>query len=247
MMDTEKPPTRRTLVVSAVIAAAFIGFFVGTRPSRPSASAIAAAPSADDSAAPLARSNEELASNPWSSELLRWSPARGDDRPPVTTRDRAAYEAALQKRRAGRAFEGAPPTIPHPAGQGSAKECRVCHDLGARIGNLYAPPMSHPPYAMCTQCHVAASQGVPVDETLSAAAQVESNFEGVRSAVAPLLMMPGAPPQIPHPSFMRESCNSCHGPAGTPGLQTSHPERVNCVQCHAPAALVDQQPVSAHE
>ena len=37
---------------------------------------------------------------------------------------------------------------------------------------------------------------------------------------------------MPHGTFMRTRCLSCHGEYGYPGLRTDHPRRVNCVQCH---------------
>ena len=46
---------------------------------------------------------------------------------------------------------------------------------------------------------------------------------------------PGVPPAIPHTVESRRKCIACHASAGTPEkLQTSHPERENCMQCHVP-------------
>ena len=67
----------------------------------------------------------------------------------------AAREASLAKRASLRAFEGAPPAMPHSArfGEGS-KTCLDCHTHGMRLDERVAHPMSHPPLASCTQCHV---------------------------------------------------------------------------------------------
>ncbi|HRC56557.1 MAG TPA: hypothetical protein PKU97_11575, partial [Kofleriaceae bacterium] len=54
---------------------------------------------------------------------------------------------------------------------------------------------------------------------------------------------PGAPPTIPHTTWMRERCDSCHGVWGASGLRSTHPWRQSCTQCHAPAAALDQRPV----
>jgi len=52
----------------------------------------------------------------------------------------------------------------------------------------------------------------------------------------------GAPPAIPHSTWMRQTCLSCHGPDGTSAFRTSHAERQNCLQCHAVNASADQMP-----
>ena len=48
----------------------------------------------------------------------------------------------------------------------------------------------------------------------------------------------GAPPTIPHTLWLRGNCLACHGAFGFAELQTSHPERANCVQCHVPRSGV---------
>jgi cytochrome c-type protein NapB len=45
---------------------------------------------------------------------------------------------------------------------------------------------------------------------------------------------------VPHTTFMRESCLSCHGPTGADPIRTTHAWRTNCLQCHAPSAVLDQ-------
>jgi cytochrome c-type protein NapB len=53
----------------------------------------------------------------------------------------------------------------------------------------------------------------------------------------------GAPPEIPHSTWMRETCLACHGGTGAEGLRTRHPQRQSCTQCHAPSAGLNQGPV----
>jgi cytochrome c-type protein NapB len=51
-----------------------------------------------------------------------------------------------------------------------------------------------------------------------------------------------APPQIPHRTFMRERCESCHGVNGRDAIRSSHPYRQSCEQCHAASAEKDLRP-----
>ena len=141
----------------------------------------------------------------------------------------APTEGAL--RAARRAYDGAPPTIPHPD-PGAA--CAACHDAdGQSVGERFAPASPHAGAAAedrterCRQCHVfvttdglfAANRFIGLPQTLRA---------GSRAA-------PGAPPTIPHRLLMRERCLACHGGAGgRPEIRTSHPERERCRQCHVP-------------
>lgn len=230
---------QRMAAVATILSVATVGFFVGLRPSATRSEYRSSKLESGAMAAPAARTNAELALRPWSTELPRWSPDKGPAPEPVTTKNTAALKTALEKRARHRAFEGAPPTIPHP--QGSARECLACHRWGARIGAAFAPVMSHEPYPMCTQCHVPESPAFAEAEWEGGFASAGSDFAGRRGAAAPLVALPGAPPQQPHTTHMREHCQSCHGPFGRPGLQTSHPERAACQQCHAPSALADQR------
>ena len=234
---------RNTVAVSAVLAVALVGFFIGVRqgPSEARYYDVDKTPASDS--IPAARSHAELAVRPWRTQQPPWWPPQSAPVPPVTTRDKQAYDRAIAARAERRAFEGAPPTIPHPIGDGSAEACLACHERGARIGEALAPPMSHTPYTMCTQCHVVQAPR-PFGKQVVSFVSAGSSFEGVRAAPAPHTGIRGAPPQIPHASFMRERCQSCHGADGRPGLQTSHPERASCQQCHAASAIVDQHPES---
>ncbi len=231
----------RVTAATVVVAIAFLGFWVGIR-QRP---ASAEYKSYTDDEAPTegypARTNKELSVQPWSSELPKWGPTTAEVTAPVTTQNKEAYLAALEKRAARRAYEGAPPTIPHPVSQGGARECLICHGSSASIGEVSAPVISHKAYTVCTQCHVPEMGGLPqTGEEKTFAPMVESSFVGMREAPAPWKYTDGSPPQQPHKTFMRENCSSCHGAQGRPGLQSSHPERRSCQQCHAPSAQVDQ-------
>ena len=57
----------------------------------------------------------------------------------------------------------------------------------------------------------------------------------------------GSPPTIPHTTWLREDCESCHGLIARPGLRTTHPWLTNCVQCHAMSAELDRVPFKMPE
>lgn len=145
----------------------------------------------------------------------------------VLDRD-AARSRSIADRATRRAFDGAPPVMPHSAvfGEGT-KVCLDCHSEGMKLGNRVAHPMSHPPLSTCVQCHVEASnrQFQPLEDPAT-------SFVGMESAGAGPRWTAVAPPQIPHDVTMRTHCLSCHGEFGYPGIRTEHPERANCVQCH---------------
>jgi nitrate reductase (cytochrome), electron transfer subunit len=141
--------------------------------------------------------------------------------------------AALADRARNRAYDGAPPTIPHPVEARSAASCLACHGEGLKVGDRVASKMSHPLMTDCTQCHV---EQAPVP--------VENGFAGVYRAGPGDRASPGAPPTIPHHTWMRQDCTSCHGLVTRPGTRTTHPWLTNCTQCHAPSAAADRAVIS---
>lgn len=143
--------------------------------------------------------------------------------------------AALQRRQQDRAYNGAPPTIPHPIDQRSDAACIACHGEGARSVSLRIPRMSHAVLTNCTQCHVENSP-----RHMMATVFRENVFSGMEAPTEGPRSFPGAPPQIPHSTWMRSDCMSCHGYSGLHGIRTTHPWRSNCTQCHAPSATMDQ-------
>jgi cytochrome c-type protein NapB len=142
--------------------------------------------------------------------------------------DRARAVAARAERRA---FDGAPPWVPHPVDEQSSAACLACHGAGMQVAKRTAPVMSHEPRSQCLQCHVPTVARWPGAEEPA----VPTTFAGLPSAGPGPRAWAGAPPIVPHGTFMREDCASCHGVAGLPGLRTTHPARKNCTQCHVPA------------
>lgn len=137
----------------------------------------------------------------------------------------------FQVRAGRRAYDGAPPVIPHPPFGGP---CTNCHSTEAR--NLpelgIAPPNPHlhtvgfSAGSRCQQCHVfTTTSDLFVEATFLGLAQVPRRGERA---------YPHAPPTIPHHLFLRESCNACHsGSAVRDEIVCSHAERSRCIQCHA--------------
>jgi nitrate reductase (cytochrome), electron transfer subunit len=149
-------------------------------------------------------------------------------------------QAALERRERNRAFNGAPPTIPHPVDQRSVKACLACHGEGALTISLRIPRMSHQLLANCTQCHV---EGNP--QHMAAELFRENTFAGLAAPTGGPRAFEGAPPMIPHSTWMRKDCLSCHGHTGLQGIRTTHPWRRNCQQCHAPSSTMNQTLLAA--
>ncbi len=142
---------------------------------------------------------------------------------------------ALGMRQKNRAFNGAPPTVPHPITELSAESCVACHLNGSLSTTLRIPKMSHMLLSNCTQCHVGtASPEMPN------AMVIGNHFVGLPAPERGPRAFPGAPPQIPHATWMRTDCLSCHGETSYRGLRTTHPWRQNCQQCHAPSSTLEQ-------
>lgn len=146
--------------------------------------------------------------------------------PVVNTPEDRARSLAIRATR--RAYEGAPPVIPHPVSETEVGSCVSCHGAGRVIDGVVARPMSHQFLPNCTQCHSPVS-----NPDIGPLYPSDVVFTGLSSPGPGARAWPGAPPVIPHHTRMRENCMSCHGSHGWPGLRTTHPERVNCLQCHA--------------
>lgn len=129
-----------------------------------------------------------------------------------------------------RAFEGAPPVIPHPQQAGA---CIQCHSstgesipgMGIAPANPHLQTAGIGAHGRCRQCHIFARTSDQFRESdfIAATAGMTRGERG----------QPLAPPTIPHRLFMHEDCNACHrGPAARPEVLCRHTERVRCQQCH---------------
>lgn len=234
---------------AVVVGLAIIGFFVGTYQDPYDAKLAGFAEETDrpEGDAEPARAFHELMDDPymrnlhWMGELDRL----GEDRPAVTDeveRTDEMFEQALVDRRQNRAYEGAPPTVPHPIREQGYQDCMACHGEGVRIDDRLATPISHDYMPNCTQCHVPDAGSIPAEDSRYDELPLNNDFEGLNRWGPAERAHDGAPPTNPHPTQMREDCASCHGTTARPGLRTTHPYQPECQQCHAPTATLDQHP-----
>lgn len=252
----ELPPNLGRLLAIGIVAVALIGFITGTRSGASvtdesaHVGVLLAAPEGEDDegALPPAPRHADLARDD-----LRRTDARQiasfahllSDRRGLTATvelDEASRAEDLAARARLRAYDGAPPRIPHAIAQMTRPDCMACHDAGLRVADHIAPAMSHEPFANCTQCHVVDGAPMPGGALgLESAPPWETDFVGLEAPDHGPRVWDGAPPVIPHPTRMRERCASCHGVLAE-GLASSHPWRASCTQCHAPSAAFDQVP-----
>lgn len=260
-MDNEPrvaPQTMR-LLLSLIVVVAFVGFFVGIRQLAPldlmdpssdlatkSLSALDQRQGSTDTAIPSTYygnyDRRKLGPNrDWTNEFVKLEQTERNlmadySEDPAREYDPTAQTAYLKARTQRRAFDGAPPVVPHPIDQLTTTSCVVCHEKGRDIGKgVRAPMIPHPLYVNCTQCHAESSSVDLAYEPLA-----ENHFAGLSSFGAGSRASQGAPPVIPHSTWMRENCLSCHQREGASPIRTTHPWRTNCTQCHAPSAEMDQ-------
>jgi cytochrome c-type protein NapB len=242
------------IFLAVVVGVALIGFVRGTSTGGSDdalavgdAAAAAIPAGADVSGVAPARSYRELRLSPrgegsgWETDLAAIAAGGPDLTDPVSL-DGTSKAADLAARASRRAYDGAPPRVPHPVRQDAAAECLACHEDGLRFRGLLATPMSHTAYTSCTQCHVVEEAPMPGGADLPPDPRAVANsFVGMPSPTAGPRTWDVAPPQIPHRTWMREACDSCHGVNGRDAIRSTHPWRESCTQCHAPSAELDQR------
>ncbi|MFT5195577.1 MAG: cytochrome c-type protein NapB [Cellvibrionaceae bacterium] len=129
-----------------------------------------------------------------------------------------------------RAYNGAPPIIPHAVVDASfgGNDCLMCHSNGDYVPQqeAFAPIVPHPELLNCTQCHV------PI---LTDSLFVETDWVTADRPELGQAALLGSPPPVPHTLQLRGDCLACHaGPAVPAEIRVTHPERENCLQCHVP-------------
>lgn len=244
-METDKSPERPPLsrvvnvALAVVVGLAIVGYMIGTHPvSRPVLEGSLATVSSAADAVP-GQTYLELRTRRFGpnakvrSDLRELHAALPAVSAPVV-RTEEQHAEALAARLERRAFEGAPPVVPHPIDEQSAAACLACHRDGVVVEGRVARVMSHQAYASCTQCHVTA------EPRFAKPTPPNNSFVGYAPDKPLERAWSGAPPVIPHSVWIRDNCASCHGVAGLPGLRTTHPERQSCTQCHA--AFDDRTP-----
>ncbi len=226
------------VLLAVAIGGAFGGFLLGVRPTAKSERVTTPAPVMQPAEAAVTyRELRDARRGPNAGFRV----AIADLPPTVVTSDPAQQteadrRGALVDRARHRAFAGAPPTIPHAVTEQTVASCLACHGTPVTIGGKTAPQISHRAYGSCTQCHVPQH-----DATTADAGWAPNDFVGMAPVIRGERAWAGAPPTIPHTTWMRSKCGSCHGPHGRFGMQSTHPERRSCTQCHAPSARLDQR------
>jgi nitrate reductase (cytochrome), electron transfer subunit len=182
-----------------------------------------------------------LANRDWNSTLDQLPRAVTPEQLPIASE--SERQAAIDRRASLRAYDGAPPTIPHGIDAISSASCLSCHgqDGNLVIGGKRPPEISHPWVTNCTSCHVPDDGLRQITEPEENRLTVENVFMGKRSAGVGSRAYDSAPPVTPHPVWMRQNCMACHGPGREQAIRTSHPERENCLQCHAPDSRFDNR------
>lgn len=219
------------LAASVVISLAVVGFGIGIREPEPRYRPVPIEAATPTTTIPVAVTYTELTQRPIKVNA-RWRQSLADLKVEPVEKVVLTEElkrAALADRAKNRAYDGAPPTIPHPISTQSANGCLACHGQGLRIGDRIASKMSHPLMTNCTQCHVE-----------QVARSEPTNFVGLYRSGPGDRANPAAPPTIPHHTWLRQDCVSCHGEIARPGTRTLHPWLTNCLQCHAPSMALDQ-------
>ncbi len=245
---------RRTLAVllTAISIAAVSGVFMGMRQTEADTTAESRAAENPEPAVtphlPVAPRYGEIPESQWLANrdwnfTFKNLPHVPTDRSPQVPLDADQLAVALKARAERRAYDGAPPTIPHEIDQLSVAACMSCHSTESTlsIGTKRPATISHPYFSNCTQCHVPANGLRRFTEAENARLAVANFFQGRTPPGLGTRAYAGAPPTVPHPLWMRQNCMSCHGPAREHAIRTSHPSRQNCLQCHAPDATLDNR------
>lgn len=239
-----------------VVTVSLVGFFTGTSTSAPTVVTVTSQPrerGEDEKVAP-ARSYREMRTSPPGPVGDAWpKPAVTPTPSPPLKLTQETIDEALRRRQSRRAYDGAPPTIPHHIRQAAVAECMACHGEGLRLGKVQAGLIPHDDFTNCTQCHVpdmeslgsfpgsdlppGSKNALPPDPRATG-----NSFDGTFPAKRGDRAWAIAPPVIPHGTFMRQTCMSCHGPTGSDPMRSTHPERQSCTQCHAPSAALDLRP-----
>lgn len=186
------------------------------------------------------------ANKDWSN-VLSHLPQLAPDLGEQTPLGPAERMMVLKGRAERRAYDGAPPVIPHAINPRDVQSCTVCHgkDSNLVIAGRRPPVMSHPPLVNCIQCHTPMEGLAMLQHSGTVGLVVENQFTGQERVGGGTRAYPGAPPTVPHRIAMRQNCMACHG-AGMPNaIVTSHPMRANCLQCHAQDAGYDNREMIA--
>lgn len=225
------------VVLVGVVAVAFVGFFVGTREGRYEEFRERRVTETQRDRADEERATE-VREAPSYRELMDMVYDKNTNTRTAIERYRAEtprdWSRGADRRSANRAYDGAPPTVPHPVRERSAEACIACHGDGIRVRDRTGTEMPHEYMVNCLQCHTSTSPKRPFGSDAPATVAAANGFRGAEAPDRGERAYAGAPPRIPHRTQMRSDCSSCHGNFGLPGPM-SHEAMPNCRQCHAGA------------
>ena len=178
-------------------------------------------------------SAEWKANKDWKNELSKL-PKEPIDRSPREALDKEALAHILIARINRRAYDGAPPTIPHAINYRDVRSCSVCHsqDSNVLVAGQRAPAMSHPYLANCTQCH-APSEGLAFAvRSGTTGLVVENAFHGTKRSGK---RHPGLPRSASHgaASCLDEGKIACHAMDRGCLMPLSHLTRRDRIVCSA--------------
>ena len=140
----------------------------------------------------------------------------------------AQIQQLIQERMQLRAYDGAPPVIPHETE--GMEQCNSCH--AATAADSIAPARPHAVEGECRVCHVARA----TDKLYQT-----NNFQGLWWPPAGSRLTVKAPPTVPHHVQNRENCSNCHvGEQAPEAIRARHGERPACLTCHAPTVSFDK-------
>ena len=160
------------LICFVVISIAVTGYFVGLQsPMNPSAKSVATVQSNERDTGEMSSHSNSAAgavlpathyadmgnmtlkqAKIWQTSLAQLKSTVDPLEEFTITPEQKAFALALREQ--NRAFNGAPPTVPHPVDQMPAQVCAACHSNGFKTETLRIPKMSHQFLENCTQCHV---------------------------------------------------------------------------------------------
>jgi len=141
-----------------------------------------------------------------------------------------------EKRESLRAYEGAPPVIPHSINRTTSDYCLVCHEKGVIFEaeavvmnqkNAQAKITPHPQWVNCIQCH-----GLRIDDSKFR----KNKFMPYRITSTPFTKTKdneGTPPAMPHMLQNHDNCIVCHlSKTAYATIIPEHGETEGCPLCH---------------
>ncbi|MDH4263403.1 MAG: nitrate reductase cytochrome c-type subunit [Spirochaetia bacterium] len=142
-----------------------------------------------------------------------------------------------------RAYEGAPPVIPHTILKSGTHYCLSCHTKGivfekdAEVWskkNMVAKITPHPEWVNCFQCHVPQQDTGLFHKNKFKTFHLAHVKKNIKSGEEP------APPPMPHQVENREKCIICHlSKTADPSIVPKHGMRDGCEMCHLPPESLD--------